>query len=178
MNSLFKNRMSLLMVLVAFGLPVLLAKLVLDNHWYHGGVTNKGGLLEQGISYTSLGMSNPHPGRWQLIYMPPTSCTEACQDRLYILRQSHTALGKEQDRVTPVVMQAESAAAPLGHELPSAIPSAAMQSLLLSGDIIIVDPLGNLVMRYVMVTGMEAQLTQGKDLLADLRKMLKLSRIG
>ncbi|AVV84383.1 hypothetical protein SPWS13_2638 [Shewanella putrefaciens] len=42
---------------------------------------------------------------------------------------------------------------------------------------IIVDPLGNLVLRYPQAHSKEAHLAQGKALIADLRKLLKLSRV-
>ncbi len=178
MNSLFKSRLSLILVLVAFILPVILAKLVLDNHWYQGGVTNKGVLINKPVNYSTLGMENPHKGLWQVIYMPPVNCNTQCQDRLYVIKQSHTALGKYRDRVTPVVMQSQAAMPETAQGMPAMAPSSAMESQLAGGEIVIVDPMGNLVMRYATVSGKDAQIAQGKDLLADLRKMLKLSRIG
>ena len=178
MNSLFKSRLNLILVLVAFILPVILAKLVLDNHWYQGGVTNKGVLINKPISFASLGMENPHKGLWQVIYMPPAECNAQCQERLYILKQSHTALGKYRDRVTPVIIKPASTTLTLAQDMPVLPPSSAMKAQLADGEIIIVDPMGNLVMRYASVSGKEEQIAQGKDLLADLRKMLKLSRIG
>jgi hypothetical protein len=44
--------------------------------------------------------------------------------------------------------------------------------------LVIVDPLGNLVMQYDNVIGHDANIAQGKAMIADLRKMLKLSRVG
>lgn len=178
MNSHTKSRLSLILVVVAFALPVVVAKLVLDNHWYQEGVTNKGELLPSPVNLASLDMENPNKGVWQIIYMPPADCNSACQQRLYILKQSHTALGKYQDRVAPVVMLSPNADANLAQDMKHEPASAALQSLLKNGEIVIVDPLGNLVMRYGVVDSKEAQIAQGKDLLADLRKMLKLSRIG
>ena len=43
---------------------------------------------------------------------------------------------------------------------------------------VIVDPLGQLVMRYPKVESQDDLVRQSKDVLADLRKLLKLSRVG
>jgi hypothetical protein len=44
--------------------------------------------------------------------------------------------------------------------------------------IYIADPLGNVMMAYPLVTGQAEILAQGKDVLRDLKRLLKLSRIG
>ncbi|BDM62870.1 hypothetical protein NFHSH190041_03220 [Shewanella sp. NFH-SH190041] len=180
MNSQTRSKMSLILVLFAFILPVALAKLVLDNQWYETGVTNKGQLFPTPLSYQGMLQDNPQPGRWQLLYLLPSQCHQQCLDRLYILQQSHTALGKHRDRVTPLIMLTPHSDAAIAAELslPQHQANQAMQIALAQGAIVIADPQGNLVMQYPQVTDHNAQLAQGKDLLADLRKMLKLSRIG
>jgi hypothetical protein len=45
-------------------------------------------------------------------------------------------------------------------------------------EFVIVDPLGQLVMRYPKVKSETELVSQSKGLLADLRKLLKLSRVG
>ena len=42
-----KSRRTLLIVLAAFILPVVLAKLAHTLHWFDYGVTNKGNLIEK-----------------------------------------------------------------------------------------------------------------------------------
>ncbi|WP_415719924.1 COX15/CtaA family protein [Photobacterium ganghwense] len=59
-------------------LPVGIAKLVLDMDWYHGGVTNRGDLLEQPLTSDWLGERH----RWQLIYLLPDHCDDYCQGRV------------------------------------------------------------------------------------------------
>ena len=78
-------------------------------------------------------------------------CDAACDQSLEPLRRVHDALGKEADRVQVVGLGSD--------------------EISLEPGIWIVDPLGNLVMRY----SLEAEL---KGLLADLKKLLKVSRIG
>lgn len=181
MNSPKKNgKNTLLILLLAFILPVALAKLVLSMDLYRGGATNNGTLIAADTTYASLSMKNPKPQEWQILYLLPEYCQEKCQNRLYILQQSHTALGKDQDRVHPVIMINE------GSDISALIPyqfmthpvNEKLASLLSQQKLIIVDPLGSLIMSYPVVLNKDAQIMQGKALIADLRKLLKLSRIG
>lgn len=181
MNSPKKNgNKALILLVLVFILPVIAAKLVLSFDLYEGGVTNKGQLLTNNVSYQSLEMDNPEPHEWQLIYLLPNRCNVICQDRLYILQQSHTALGRNQDRVHTIVMVDKhsdtSALADLN--LTTATPSAQLSQLLSEQQLVIIDPLGSLVMSYPVAADHQAQIMQGKALVADLRKLLKLSRIG
>ncbi len=170
----------LILLFVVFILPVAAAKLVLSMDLYQGGATNKGELLTSNTSYTSLEMDNPKPKEWQLLYLLPAQCTQQCQDHLYILQQSHIALGREKDRVNTLILLSEKSdvAALEEYQFETANANGAMANMLMNQQMIIVDPLGNLVMRYPAVSGLDAQILQGKSLISDLRKMLKLSRVG
>lgn len=181
MNSPTQNgKKTLITLALVFILPVAAAKLVLSLDLYHGGATNQGVLMPTDISYQSLSMANPQPQRWQVIYLLPNQCDQLCKDRLYILHQSHIALGKDQDRVNTLIMtQNDSDIKAIAEfNFTTATANDALASLLVQHQMIIVDPLGSLIMRYDAVSGHKAQLQQGKALVSDLRKMLKLSRIG
>ncbi|MCL1056548.1 hypothetical protein L2729_00900 [Shewanella gelidimarina] len=181
MNSPQKNGKKILLLLcLAFAIPVIAAKVILSFELYNGGATNKGELLNVGINYQSLDMPNPQPQEWQLIYQLPTICDNTCKDRLYILQQSHTALGRNQDRVHTIIMLNEHSdlAALETFDFVTATPNLALSKLLNNQEFIIVDPLGSMVMSYPITTDHQAQIMQGKAIIADLRKMLKLSRIG
>lgn len=166
-------------LLLAFIAPVVLAKLVLSLHLYHGGATNHGELISPETSYASLGLDKPKPEEWQVLYLLPSQCDETCHERLYILRQSHIALGKDQTRVEPLILvQPNSDLSALAQFSFNTAPiNPALVNWLDGQQLIIVDPLGSLVLRYPRVQGRDAQLTQGKALVADLRKLLKLSRV-
>jgi hypothetical protein len=177
-----KKPKALFILLLVFVLPVALAKLVLSLNLYQGGATNQGELLTDDLSYHSLSQANPKPQSWQVLYLLPSHCGSQCQDRLYILQQSHIALGQEKDRVTSIIIvQSNSdidALSGLKLEYQTMAANTQLASLLLEQQLIIVDPLGSLVMRYPGISGHDANISQGKALLADLRKMLKLSRVG
>ncbi len=167
------------LLLLAFTAPVAIAKLVLNMHWYHGGATNHGELISPETSYTSLGLNNPLPKEWQLLFLLPDHCDEACHERLYILRQSHTALGPDQTRVAPLILVTPNSDlnALSTFNFSTQPASQNLSQWLAQQQLLIVDPLGSLVLRYPQVQGKAAHLAQGKALVADLRKLLKLSRV-
>ncbi|MEH6735103.1 MAG: hypothetical protein V7690_10710 [Shewanella sp.] len=183
MNSLpKKSNKALLVLLLVFILPVALAKLVLSLELYNGAATNKGALIAPDINYTNLAMENPKPHAWQVLFFLPETCNEQCQERLYILHQSYIALGKDRDRVTPIIVVNSHSDTKILKQLNISFDQEnandALAALLINQQLIIVDPLGSLVMQYDNVIGHDANIAQGKAMIADLRKMLKLSRVG
>lgn len=95
---------------------------------------------------------------WQLILTNPTSCQSAkpCTEWRDRLEKIHIALGKDSDRVVVSVLD----------DL-----SASDQAVSPGQAIWIVDPLGNLVLRYEYEQS-------PRGVLDDLRKLLKLSKVG
>ncbi|MGL4473238.1 MAG: hypothetical protein ACRCT7_02045 [Shewanella sp.] len=174
------NNRTLLLISLVFVIPVLLAKLFLSLHLYKEGATNQGQLISPSPNLTELKMLNNYQGRWQIVYLLPNECDSRCQQRLYILKQAHTALGPDQDRVRPLVLLQRGsdlkALEPFDFELVVANPE--ISQWLMDQALVIIDPLGSLVMKYPLTATIELELLQGKALIADMRKMLKLSRIG
>ena len=175
-----KSKKALLALIAVFVLPVIAAKLVLSLNLYDGAKTNKGELLPQDLAYSSLNMQNPKPKKWQLVFLLPSQCTRACQQQLYLLKQTHTALGREQDRVEPVVLLSKNSdtSALASYPFTTAVANKQLQQQLNAQQIIIADPLGKLVTRYELKADEKQRLLQGKAMMNDLRKMLKLSRVG
>ncbi|WP_394202622.1 hypothetical protein [Shewanella waksmanii] len=171
---------SLIVLLLVFVMPVAVAKLVLAFDLYQGGATNKGELLTSDITYQSLAIDNPLPTHWQLVYLVPQDCDQQCQNRLYILKQSHTAMGREQERIQPVILTNQHSDTRYLSEYDFNVTDIGAQqpSVLTKQAVIIVDPLGSFVMRYPNVSDKQQQILQGKSMVADLRKLLKLSRVG
>ena len=174
----------LLIMLLIFALPVIAAKLILSMNWYQSGVTNHGVLIDSQLHYQDLQIKNPAIHTWQITYLLPKECAEICQQQLHLLKQSHIALGKDQPRVVPVIIVAnEDDLAPLkdsGFVLlaaPDLWTQALMQNFA-AQDFVLIDPLGQWVMRYPSVINQGELPDELKGLLADLRKLLKLSRVG
>lgn len=173
------NRRPLVLLILAFALPVLAAKIILAMNWYQGGATNSGELISSNINYHTLGMKNPIPQQWQLIYLLPKNCGEECQNRLYILQQSHIALGKNRDKLTPIILVQKNSDIDALDKFPfTTFPANESLATQLKQSFMVIDPLGTLVMSYPLMKGKDAHVSQGKAMVKDIRKMLKLSRLG
>ncbi|RTZ18055.1 hypothetical protein EJ063_04505 [Vibrio aquaticus] len=180
-NPVYRGRIIFVSLVVMFALPAIVAKTILSQHWYQSGVTNKGELIEPRTSYENLGLVNPFQQKqWQLGYVIPEQCDAFCQQQVYLLGQSHLALGKYQQRVEPVLLVTEkSDVTALGqNDYQRVAINTAFSDVVEQFEFVIVDPLGQLVMRYPKVETQTELVTQSKGLLADLRKLLKLSRVG
>ncbi|MFS1859985.1 hypothetical protein BCU54_002540 [Vibrio lentus] len=177
-----KGRLMLIGLILIFALPAIIAKTVLDQHWYTAGVTNSGELVEPRVILEDVGITLPVAEEgWLVGYIAPTECESLCEQQLHYLNQSYLALGKNKERVTAVVFVAE------GVSLKGTINKPDLE-FLAGGDqlraefapasIVIIDPLGQLVMEYKSVSEPSQLVSQSKGMIHDLRKLLKLSRVG
>ncbi|WP_353498921.1 hypothetical protein [Vibrio sp. CB1-14] len=178
-SSVRRGRLTLLALIVFFALPFIIAKAILSNHWYQSGVTNHGALVEPRVTFESLDLVNPLQTKsWQLGFMLPADCNDACINRLYIMGQTYLALGKYKERVTPVVYVLPDQVLPaLPESLSVVTVNAAFVDVVPEQGYLITDTLGQLVM-YFSPTSEDKQVAHSKGLLSDLRKLLKLSRVG
>jgi hypothetical protein len=178
-----RSRTQIWILVALFFAPLALAFLLYygGGGWRPPGSTNKGELISPPRPLP--GVSGWH-GKWTLVYVGDGRCDERCRAALLLTRQTRLALNADMTRVHRVffatgnccdltylqaehpdlvIMRAGDAVAP---ELLAAFPEVG------SGSIYIVDPLGNLMMRHAPSAGLS------KDLLEDLRKLLRLSHIG
>jgi cytochrome oxidase Cu insertion factor (SCO1/SenC/PrrC family) len=116
-------------------------------------------------------------GRWVLVILGGERCGAACDRILYATRQARTMQGKEQDRIVRVLVLAGDALPNPGvlAEHPGVIvvraPAASSAYPGAPGATYLVDPLGNLVLRY-------SEDPDIKGIARDLGRLLKASRIG
>ncbi|MCA2413047.1 cytochrome oxidase biogenesis cluster protein [Vibrio chemaguriensis] len=172
-----KGRLMLIALVCTFALPAVIAKVILTQGWYQSGVTNRGVLVEPYTTLELLGQESPlKEHRWQLAYVLPNECTEQCRQQLYLLQQSHVALGKYQERVVLVLWQTELSGT-VDISMTTMQMNQSVTAKVKPGQILIVDPLGQLVMSYSPKPN-EDLVSFNKGMLADLRKLLKLSRVG
>lgn len=177
----------MLLLAAVFILPVLLAKLALDNDWFNQGVTNKGELISPPIDMGVLQTTKQEP-KWKLIYVLPRVCNLDCENALYSIAQVHSALGKESDRAEVVVISHEES-----NIEQLALLSKKPNIRLLTTDLVslhqvfketptdgifIADTLNNVFLRYSLESDKEQAILHSRDILSDMRKVLKLSRIG
>lgn len=182
--SKLKSRLSLIMVIGVFAIPVIIAKLALNNEWFNEGVTNQGSLLEHPLDLKELGVATDSVDKqWLIIYGLPQYCDDKCDKTLFSINQSYLALGKETPRVTPLVMDPVGTHQELLGKLNSnhwQVQPSSLQATLrvLPSQVYIADPLGNVMMIYKRPETEEEFKQFSKDLLSDMRKLLKYSRIG
>lgn len=176
-NAVTKGRIVLVSLICLFVLPAIIAKVVLIQGWYETGVTNRGELVEPYITLEQLGQPSPLDEKgWQLAYVLPPECKEQCQQQIHLMQQSHIALGKYQERVVPVIWTSEETNN-VAQSIVVMQMNDSLSSRVKAGQMLIVDPLGQLVMSYTPEAN-EDLVRLSKDVLADLRKLLKLSRVG
>lgn len=180
MTSVKKSRATLIGVILAFLVPVIGAKLVLDQSWYHGAATNRGTLLTPPLELGAA--ASVLPAGWRVVLVDQGDCAEACRQGLYAINQLDVALGKETDRVTPVYVSAgpsqlDLSPMPLVQHVTDAALAAQFSSLP-AQQLFIIDPWGNVVLHYPTFADEVTMRNETKSLMADLRNLLKLSKIG
>ncbi|AJO75805.1 hypothetical protein [Pseudomonas sp. MRSN 12121] len=171
----------LLIVAMVIGPMILATGMYKLQFWVPDSRTYHGEMIGNGQSRADLGVQADE-ARWQLLVTAPRDCAVDCQQLVYLARQIQIALGRDASRASHALAAAqplsEEYAARLQREYPQLQrypldPSASAKGANAQGapQLWIVDPHGNLVLRY------DARV-KGKDLLNDLRHLLKLSNIG
>jgi hypothetical protein len=181
------NKRLIITLAVVFILPVVLAKLALDNNWFNKAATNKGELLSPTLDMSAIQDKAAEP-KWQLVYVLPSQCSIECENALYSVEQVWTALGKEHDRVRATVISTPDSDASVARRLNehSAVKllKTNVESVnnVFKGEpvnaIFIADTLNNVILRYPLQVEQQQAILHSRDILSDLRKLLKLSRIG
>lgn len=121
-------------------------------------------------------------GKWALVVMDSGACDEACRKKLYYLRQVRLTQGAEMERIERVWLIDDGKMPQVGiaeeyqgtwlidakgSELLKAFPATASNR----NHIYLIDPLGNLMMRF-------PKDADPARMVKDLKRLLKVSRIG
>ncbi|QOL26210.1 hypothetical protein LP316_02590 [Thalassotalea sp. LPB0316] len=180
-----KNRRSFILLLFAFILPIVLAKLALEQQWFNYGVTNQGQLVEGELTLENTGINLPSVAekQWLMLYVMPDNCQDKCDQVLSGVNNTYIALGKEMPRVTPVglfqqVITPNSLTNIRQQDWQFIKLADTTKQRLQQNHIYIVDPLGNIVVSHVIPENSDAIPAFGKAVVADFKKLLKYSRIG
>ena len=179
-----KSRRNLLLVIAVFVLPIVLAKLALTQNWLEYGVTNKGTLVENELTLQELGIVDDELNNmWLILYALPDDCNEHCEQTLLSVNNTLVALGKDKPKVRNVALYKHSLSSDqlshLDQAIWSVIPSPGKQHLLIQQPtVLLIDPLGNIILEHKPPEFVEEQAMFGKGILADMKKLLKYSKIG
>ncbi|MGH8435897.1 MAG: hypothetical protein ACRERX_15795 [Pseudomonas sp.] len=178
-----RGRWQLLLLLALTIGPMVLATAMYQwRFWVPEGRVYHGELIGNGQSRTDLGVQGTGETRWQLLVTAPQDCTEDCRQLVYLARQIQIGLGREASRAGHALANAQPLAEDYSAQLQREYPRLERLSLDAqaygkatdggsAAQLWIVDPHGNLVLRY------DAKV-KGKAVLNDLRHLLKLSNIG
>ena len=194
-----RNRGVLVLLMLLFVLPVVAATLLYLTGWRPVSSGNHGELIQPARQIEDLSLQtldgraarfSELRGKWTMAYFGASSCPEACMKTLYHMRQVHTAQGKESGRVERVWILADTnglaeldtrlarypgmrvwtgekkVLAELARSFGIREALAAQQP-----GIYLVDPLGNLIMRY-------APGADPAGMLKDITRLLKYSWVG
>jgi hypothetical protein len=177
-----KGRLQLILVfLVAVGPMILATGMYKLQFWVPDSRSYHGEMIGNGQSRADLGVQSDE-NHWQLLVSSPQKCAADCRHLVYLARQLNIGLGQDSDRARHGLAVAQPLDAEYTGKLTREYPKLQQYPLDMSlynkaapgieaPQLWIIDPHGNLVLRY------DAK-TNGKDLLNDLRQLLKLSNIG
>jgi len=188
---------AMLLGLIALFLTPLVAAVLLVGHWRPQAHAEHGELLDPARPLPVLALheldgsslsEQPWQHRWTLVYIAgDAQCAKTCQAALYRLRQVQIATGRDSDRVQRLALWPQTPTGLTADWL--AREHGGLRSVLLSRDqvrpltdawsvsgvpggwIYLVDPLGNLLLRYPAEG-------DASGMLSDLTRLLKLSKIG
>jgi len=152
--------------------PIVLAWLAYEFRWGAGAAGNYGELLPP---QPVAGPLAPLRGKWVLVTADPASCDAACEKKLYVVRQVRLAQGKEAHRIERLWLVTDG-----GRPRPELLAAvegthvAPASDIRLPGardHIYLVDPLGNLMMRFPADP-------DPQRFIKDLERLLKYSSFG
>jgi len=190
-----RGRVQFLLLALLFIGPLAAAWVLYFGHlgWWPEGSTNHGILIQPPVPLPETKIADSGPdgsdgdlhGRWTMLYLDGGDCGERCLQALDLSARVRLALGRRLARVQrayiaegpgPLPDLPESQddlmiargsmeeLAPLLAALPPGLPRD-------GSEILLVDPLGNLMMRFPLDS-------DPKGMLEDIKKLLRLSRIG
>jgi len=190
----------ILMIGIVFA-PFLFAwRLVHTGNSENLKLNNHGELIIPPSRFTQLplmNLANQQPmssdellGKWWILYVGPSKCYQECQTILYNMRQIKVALGKNSNRVERVFIPHPKCPQNVCEQyLNEFYPDmlrvqlqtqpfealfrehSALKHNEMIGNLFILDPQGNIMMHY-------SPEQHPKDILTDLKKLLRASKIG
>jgi cytochrome oxidase Cu insertion factor (SCO1/SenC/PrrC family) len=183
------SRSKFLFLIGVFMVPVVAAYLAYFG-WRPAGHSNYGELLKVApLQHTggnlldgkSFNLDALH-GKWVMVHVGAAKCDEACARQLYLIRQVRITQGKDQSRIERlwVVSDSDTPDAALLQAHPGLLVWRPADAAFVAqfpavknrdDHVYLVDPLGNLMLRF------PAQLDP-KRMMKDLKLLLKASQIG
>ena len=159
----------LALIFLACAAPLPLGWLAYELGWGGDRSGNYGELL---TPRPVGGPLTPLKGKWVLVTFDAAACDSACEKKLYIVRQVRRALGQDAERVERLWVVTDTGKP--RDELLAAIEGSHVSAAALDfegGRIYLVDPLGNLMMRFPLDP-------DPSKMIKDLQRLMKYSGFG
>jgi hypothetical protein len=198
-----KNRKTLVLLFVMFVTPVALAYAAYFGQWFSGASGAQGALMESGQitdieDYNIVDQGGQKiSGKdfetlyWWVIPIQPEQCDQNCLNlNLNMVNQTYVGLGKEALRVNQLAILPKDSTLDFG-SFPTGISefsNTGVKALekthsgknidLEANAIYLVDPLGNIFMKYPLVTDEKEAPLRSRQLRKDLLHLFKYSRLG
>jgi len=191
-----RGRLTLVVLVLVFALPLVVASWIFYNPqvWTPSHYTNHGQLIDPPRPVESLSLlddagqpfdENRLRQHWTLMYVGRSECDLSCEAALFKTRQLRLALGRDIDRLERLYLRTDSQDADglsgmrekhprltfVGGDESALAPLMNLLGSDAHDHVYLLDPLGNIVLRY----GPEAS---SKGMLKDVKKLLRNSRIG
>lgn len=149
-------------------IPFLLAYIVLKTGMYSAGETAKGEFLSTEIA-VPIG---EQAGLWRIVAQLPSPCDKLCSEMEYSLTQIPKALGKIEHKVETYLF---------GNidEVGDSEGIVKINQTIAELDVshlYLVDPFGNAILKYELTDDRSNTIKVCKDVIADLKKLIKYSR--
>jgi hypothetical protein len=159
----------LLLIALVCAAPLVLGTIAYLMRWAPGGPSNYGELLAP----KEVPGFGAHRGKWVLVSFDRALCNPYCERKLYLMRQVRRAQGKDMDRVERLWIVTDG-----GKPRPELLPGIAgtgfadLPATQFPGNpvdhIYLVDPFGNLMMRF-------PRDPEPSKMIKDLQRLLKYS---
>jgi len=190
-----RGRRTLLGLAALFFVPLMISFwLYYSGGWRPEGTTNNGELITpvrplEDVAFTLPdGTTSARAGllrdKWTMVYIGSGACNDACQRALWTMRQTRLLLGEDMQRVQRLFIATSDCCNtdflerehrgldvvqpldPAARDLVAQFPADQRETM-----VFIVDPLGNLMLRF-------DSRENPKGFLKDVERLLKLSHIG
>lgn len=188
-----KNPYTPWFVVIAFVLPVAAAYSLYFLGIAPPSYNNKGELLSPIIDIESLALTDSDDElfvreditqqKWHMMVFAGANCDEDCNKVLHKIRQVNAAAAKNSYRLRRLIVHLDKTSAEFQALIDKEYPEArhaygvratiqsALKSNFEANEIYLMDPLGNIMMRFTLDQ-------PPKDILHDLNKLFKVSQIG
>ncbi len=163
MSSVFRSRLTLLLVVSLFFVSFGIAAALIFSGWKPSSTRNFGELLATPIDLGAVQLNNadgssygwePKRRLWRIVVLPPPACSDACIELIDTLQRVWISEGRHADRVEVLWFGEVPKQAALWRTFRAMQPSPALRQALPAGHddtalpVYLIDPSGFLVMRY------------------------------